>query len=108
MGLVIAPIKEGKVEAWKSWSKELIEEKKSEFNDFNKRHGLTRHEAWLAETPAGIMAVVVHEGPGAETFMPNVAQSENNFDIWFKKNVEDLNGMDMGAPPPGPMPLKMI
>lgn len=107
MGLVVVPIKKDKLEAWKNWNKKFIEEKKSEFEDLNKRHGLTRHDVWLAETPAGPMAVVLHEGPGAETFMQNVAKSENSFDIWMKESIEDFHGMDMGAPPPGPMPIKM-
>ena len=108
MGLVVAPIKEGKLEAWKKWNASLAGEKKSEFDDLNKRHGLTRHDVWLAETPAGAMAVVLHEGPGSETFMQNVAHSENSFDVLMKQLIEDFHGMDMGAPPPGPMPVKLL
>ena len=108
MGLVIAPIRDGKVEAWKSWAEKLAGEKRNEFEDMNKRHGLTEHNVWFAETPAGPMAVVLHEGPGADTFMPNVAKSDNAFDIWIKESIEDFHGMDLGAPPPGPMPVKMV
>ncbi len=108
MGLVLAPIKEEKLQAYKNWIKEIVGEKKEAFDDMNKRHGITRHEVWLAETPAGPMAAVIHEGPGADTFMPNVAKSENSFDIWFKESIKDIHGMDLGAPPPGPMPVKMI
>ena len=108
MGLVIVPIKEEKVQAWKSWSKKLTGERKNEFEDMNKRYGLTRHNAWLAETPAGSMAVVLHEGPGADTFMPNVAKSDHEFDVWMKESIEGFHDMDLSAPPPGPMPVKMI
>jgi len=108
MGLVIVPIKEDKVEAWKNWSKKLTGEQKAEFDDVNQRHGLTRHCAWLAETPTGPVAVVLHEGPGAETFMQNVANSDNSFDVWMKESIEDFHGMELGAPPPVPMPVKMI
>jgi hypothetical protein len=107
MGLVLAPIKEGKLEAYKNWIKEITE-KKAAFDDMNKRHGITRHEVWLAETPAGPMAAVIHDGPGADEFMPNVANSNNSFDIWFKNSILDLHGMDLGAPLPGPNPVKMI
>ncbi len=51
MGLVVAPIKDGKIEAWKNWNAELIGSRKNEFNDFNQRYGLTRHDVWLAESP---------------------------------------------------------
>lgn len=53
MGLVVAPIVEGKLEAWKSWTKDLTGSHKNEFDDFNKRYGLTRHDVWLVESPAG-------------------------------------------------------
>ena len=108
MGLVVVPIKEGKVEAWKSWNGKMLNEKKSEFEDLSKRHGLTRHNVWLAQTPAGAMAVVLHEGPGAETFMQNLAKSTNSFDVWMKESIEDFHGMDLAAPPPGPLPEQMI
>ena len=74
----------------------------------NKRHGISRHEVWLAETPAGTMAALIHEGPRADAFMPNVASSDNTFDIWFKDSIQDIYGMDLGSPPSEPMPVKMI
>ncbi|MCY1720580.1 hypothetical protein OU798_09520 [Prolixibacteraceae bacterium Z1-6] len=108
MGLVVVPLKEDKVEAWKSWTKKLAGEKKEAFDDMNKRLGLERHDAWFAETPSGPVVVVLHEGPGAETFMQNVAKSDNSFDVWMKESIEDFHGMKLGAPLPGPMPVKMI
>ena len=49
MGVILAPILEGKVEAWKQWTAELDGPRKAEFEDLNKRYGLTRHAAWLTE-----------------------------------------------------------
>ena len=108
MGLILAPIVEGKAEGWKNWAKELTGSKKAEFADFNKRYGLSRHSAWLAETPGGQVAAVLHEGPGADTFMQKLGQSDHPFDKSFVKAVEDFNGMDLKSPPPGPPPVKMI
>jgi len=108
MGLVVAPIFKGKEEEWKSWSLKMKGEMKSEFDDLNKRHKLTRHDIWAVETPNGLMAVVLHEGPGADSFMQNVAVSENSFDKSLKKSIKDFHGMDLDAPPPGPMPVKLV
>jgi len=74
----------------------------------NSRLGLTRHNVWMAETPAGTVAVVLHEGPGEESFMQNVAISDNSFETWFKESIEELHGMDLSAPPLGPMPVQVI
>ena len=43
MGLVIVPIKEDKVEAWKNWNGTLAAEKKGDFDDLNKRYDLIRN-----------------------------------------------------------------
>ena len=107
MGLVVAPIMEGKLEAWKRWTSDLAGSKKSEFDDFNKRYGLTRHDVWLAETPAGPMAVVLHEGPGGDTMMQKIGHSENSFDKAMTKLLSEFHGMDLNSPPPYPMPTKI-
>ena len=108
MGLVVAPIIDGQLEAWKSWNAELSGSKKSEWEDFNNRYGLIRHDVWLAETPGGPMAVVFHEGPGADSYMQDLAQSENSFDKWIAGSIESFHNMKLGEPPPGPMPVQMI
>lgn len=108
MGLVIAPIKEGKLEAWKEWAESVNGEQKQVFNEFNKKYGLTRHDAWLAETPNGPVVVALHEGPGAESFMQKVAGSNEGFETEFKNKLMEFHGMDISGPPPGPMPVKLI
>ena len=108
MGLMVVPIKKEKLDARKSWAKKLTLEKSSEFKDLNKRYELTRHSVWLTETKDGPLAVVLHEGLGADSFMPKHSESDNSFDVWFKESVEDIHGMKMDQPPPGPMPQKMI
>jgi hypothetical protein len=72
----------------------------AELADFNTRHGLTRHAAWLQQTPHGDLVVVIHEGPAAEGLMPNVATSDNGFDASFLDNAQALHGIDFLNPPP--------
>ncbi len=71
----------------------------------NQRTGLTRHAAWLAETPMGAMVAVLQEGPGSDTFMQKLGQSSHEFDKWFAGNIKEIHGMDVSQPPPGPMPV---
>ena len=101
MSVILAPIVEGKLQAWKDFARGL---KGPEFEDFNSRYGLTRHRAWLAETPAGPMAIVLFEGPGADDHMQRLAASDNEFDRWHKDRINDVHGMDITQPPPGPLP----
>jgi hypothetical protein len=101
MAVILAPIVEGKLQAWKDWAGELSG---PEFEDFNSRHGLTRHDAWLAETPAGPMVIVLIEGPGVDDFMPSLAASDNEYDRRHRDKIKEVHGMDVSQPPPGPLP----
>lgn len=73
--------------------------------EFNQRYGLTRHAAWLAETPMGTFVVALHEGPGGEDFMGKLGASTNDFDKAFAASVKEVHGLDVTQPPPGPMPV---
>ena len=108
MGLVVAPILEGKLEAWKSWNGELTGSRKNEFDEFNQRYGLSRHDIWCVEAPNGAMAVVLHEGPGADSFMQKLGQSDHSFDLEMIQHMEDFHDMRLDQPPPGPPPVKMF
>ena len=48
MGLVVVPILDGKLNAWKQWIEEVNGPRRADIEDFNRRHRLTRHRAWLA------------------------------------------------------------
>ena len=108
MSLILAPIAPDKLAAWKSFMAEVKGPRKAEFEEFNRRHKLTKHEAWLAQTPMGAVVVAIHEGPGSAELMPNVAASSNAFDKYFVAKLAEIHGMDLKAPPPGPMPERML
>ncbi len=97
-----APLVPGKTDAWREWMEEARGPRAAELADFNTRHGLTRHAAWLQQTPMGDFVVVIHEGPGAEELLPKLATSDNEFDVWFRDNVQEVHGMDVSNPPPLP------
>ncbi|MFI5300390.1 MAG: hypothetical protein ACHREM_20065 [Polyangiales bacterium] len=104
MGLILAPLPADKVTAWKSFIDEVKGPRKAEFDSFNKRHRLTKHEAWLCETPGGTFVCAIHEGPGGAELIPSVAQSSDPFDKWFAGKLQEIHGMDVSKPPPGKQP----
>ena len=109
MGLVIVPVVDGTLDAWKRFIEDLKSgSKKEEFNDLNKRYQLTRHDVWHAETPGGSMAVVLHEGPGSDDFMQAIGQSDHSFDVYMKKHISEFHNLNFNEPPPGPPPQKLI
>lgn len=101
MPAMAAPLAAGKRDAWEAWIAELNGPKKAEFDDMNERHGLTEHRAYLQATPADdFLVLVVHEGPGGESFLESLAGSDHAFDQWFIGNVATLHEMDASSPPP--------
>ena len=95
MGLVLAPIAEGKADAWKAWAEALAGPKKGDFDDFNRRYDLTLHQAWWCETPNGPAIVAIHDGPGADTFMQKLGQSDHAFDKEFIAKLSEFHDMDV-------------
>ncbi|MDA1215768.1 MAG: hypothetical protein O2812_02710 [Chloroflexi bacterium] len=108
MGVVVAPIVDGKLDVWKAWIAELNGPRVQELKEFNQRYGLTRHAAWLAETPMGPIVVAMHEGPGGDEFMAKIGSSDNDFDKVFVAKVKEIHGLDVTQPPPGPMPVNYL
>jgi hypothetical protein len=108
MEAMAIPIKPGKLETWKSWCGELTGPRKAEFDDMNKRLGLTTHAAWHQMNPDGTdLAVVVVDGQGASGFLANMVSSSHEFDKWFRSQIEDIHPLDFSAPPP-PMPVRQL
>jgi hypothetical protein len=101
MGVIVVPIVGGKVDGWKQWAEELSGARAGDLKDLNRRYGLTRHAAWLTETPDGPTVVALHEGPGAEDFMTRLVQSTDEFDTWFRGKIEEYHGLDLTQPPRG-------
>jgi hypothetical protein len=108
MALILAPITDGKLETWKQWAADLENSKAEEFKDLNSRYGLTRHSAWLAETPAGHVVAALHEGPGSEDFMAKLSTSDHEFDVWFKGRITEIHNIDFSVPLPGSPPQLLI
>ncbi len=101
--VVLAPILEGQLGAWHEMLKAWGENPEGVL-DFNKRYGLTRHAGWLAQTPDGPVAVVLHEGPGGANMLQDLATSDHEFDASFREQISKIHGIDFAAPPPGAPP----
>lgn len=101
MGAVLVPILRGKLDEWREDVAELTGPRLDDFKDLNRRHGLTQHRAWLAPMEEGSHWVVaVHDGPGSDTFMQTIAESDHPFDVWFKDHIGRVHGIDFDDPPP--------
>jgi hypothetical protein len=97
------PVPAEKLDQWHAWIDELNGPKKAEFEASNARNGLTSHRAWLQKNPDGTHVVIaLHEGPQADTYLENLAASQDPFDHWFLGSLADAHGMDPAGPLPAP------
>jgi len=108
MAGMAVPLLQDKVATWRAWANELQGSRRSEFNEFNQRMGLTEHRAWLTQQPDGPAVVVVHDGPGADGFLEKLGTSDHPFDKWFRDNISECHGVDFSKPLPGPAPESVI
>ena len=103
MGAMAVPVAAEKLDQWHAWISELNGPKKAEFEASNARNGLTSHRAWLQTNPDGSHVVIaVHEGPQADSYLQNLAASQDPFDHWFLGSLADAHGMDPAGPLPEP------
>ena len=101
------PILPGKTDAWREFIKDLGTTRKAEFEASRQAQGV-RERTFLQPTPMGDFVVVTLEGEEpAHAFMA-FAQGTDAFTTWFKENVANLHGVDLSAPPTGPLPEQVI
>ena len=101
------PILPGKTNAWRSAAASLAgrgsPNRKADFDDFNRRFGITRHVASLQQTPQGDFAVVFIEGDDPDSVLDRMQQSEHPFERWFVATFfEDIHGITSSEGPPPP------
>ena len=94
MYAIAAPLLRNKVEAWKAWIRECQDSRREEFEDLNDRMQLTLHRAWLIQREEGPQVIVVFDGPGAKSFLRNLAKSRESFDQWFRERITEYHGVD--------------
>jgi hypothetical protein len=88
------PILPGKTEAMRRFIQEVLGPRKRDWDDLQRRQGVTRESYYLQSSPEGDLVIVTGEG----TFAPlsQVLNVEGNpFDRWFIEQVQDVTGINV-------------
>ncbi len=88
----------------RNFSRQLNEPRRSEFEDFNRRMGLSKHNCYVQQTPQGEISIVYLESDDLAGCFQKLAVSEQPFDIWFREQAKLVHGVDFSQPMPGPLP----
>lgn len=97
------PIQAGKEEDARAFAAELVGAQLDGYEAHHARVGNTRETFTLQETPMGSFLLVWFEGDVQKAFVDH-ATDDSEFETWFRGRVLDLTGVDLAAPPAGPLP----
>ena len=97
------PILPGQTERWQRFVDALTGEKSNEYKASRARLGV-RERVFFQQTPQGDLVLVTLEGNDPEAAFSRFAEANDTFTQWFLKEVKAIHGLDLAAPPPGPMP----
>ena len=56
----------------------------------------------------GEMVIVTLEGDNPADAFKKFAAADDEFTKWFTGKVKEIHGIDLSAPPQGPMPVMMV
>jgi hypothetical protein len=103
---IAIPILAGKTKEFDAFIAELTGARKAEFVASRKRLGV-RERTFHQHTPMGDLVVVTLEGDDPAGAFARFAEGADPFTQWFKQKVMEVHGVDLSAPPPGPMPKQI-
>lgn len=102
------PILPGKLDDWWSFTRTMLDKRRSEYQQSRERLGISREMAWHQRTPAGDLALIFWEGDEPEQILQRIAVSSDPFDIWFREQMLHIHGLDFAQPPSQPPAQRVI
>lgn len=101
------PITAGKEEAARAFAAETLGARRADFDAAQARSDITRETWTMQETPMGSFMLVWFEGDVEKAFA-DLAGDTSEYGTWFRAQVLDVTGVDLGAPPEGPPPDVLV
>ena len=101
------PILAGKEQAAREFAAEIVGARKAEFEKLQARSNTTRETWAMQETPMGSFMLVWFEGDVEKAF-GDLATDNGEFSTWLRSQVQECTGVDLGAPPEGPLPDVLV
>src|ERR1700692_4228406 len=102
------PILPGKEQDGRGFPGACMGERRKGFAAQLARSGITRETWALQETPMGSFMLVWFNAPDIEKVFTDLAADGDEFSIWFRGQVNELTGVDLGAPPESPPPDVLV
>lgn len=105
---LVMPILPGKTDDARAFLRELDGPRKGDFDASERRIGITRELWYLATLPGGDQLVGYLEANNFGQAVGQFSASQDPFDLWFKKRMADVTGVDFNNIPPGFAPPELL
>jgi len=99
---LVVPILPGRTADARDFMRELS--RNANYQVSEQRIGIVKEAWYLARTPAGDQLVAYVESPDFPKALSAFAQSQDQFDRWFKQRLADATGLDLNTLPTAPLP----
>jgi hypothetical protein len=97
----VFPILPGKLEAERAFAEETMGARRADFEEFQKRRGVTRESWSVQQAPDGnAFAVIWFASPDAERAIVEVARDPSEFAACFREQVKELSGIEFDPAQP--------
>ena len=95
----IIPVVSGMVDEARDFIHEMGNARWADYDRSQRRIGIT-HEVWyMASLPSGNSLVVFMESTDLARAFSLLAESDDEFDRWFRQRLIDVAGLDISNPP---------
>jgi hypothetical protein len=89
------PILPGQAEGIRRMRDEALGPRRSEYEESRRLMGVTKEQAWVQQTPMGQMVIVYWEVEDPQRALRQLAESQDQFDVWFRQFIQNVHGIDM-------------
>lgn len=101
---LVIPVMPGKSDDARDFMRELEQERKADYDQSERRIGITKEVWYLARAPGGDQLVGYIETSDFGKALSLFSASRDEFDMWFKRRLADSTGLDLNNPPPMQLP----
>ena len=101
---LVLPVQEGHADDAREFMRELEASRKADYARSEERIGITKEAWFLAAAPGGDVLVGYMETGDFAKALGLFSQSQDEFDMWFKRRMADCTGVDLNDPPAMTLP----
>jgi hypothetical protein len=101
---LVVPLQPGRADDAREFMRELEASRKGEYARSEERIGITKEVWFLAAVAGGEAMVAYMETNDFANALQLFSQSQDEFDLWFKRRLADATGVDLNHPPEMTLP----